>query len=391
MLRAGRPTVPNHRLLAWTALVRVQRFDNLNDLLPYRDAWDRLAEGVVFRGWTWLANWWRHYGEGHAERSLNVLIVFDGSSGGADDVRAILPVYLEATWTQGHVLLLLGDGEVCSDHLGLLAQTESANASATAIAEAIAVDGSWDLLEFSALDETDAASQRLLDELADRDCMISRTPTDRCWTIDLPATWDEFLALQSKSHRKQLRQLERRVLESPRAAWRLVASSGEFGDAWSTLVDLHQRRRNSLGEPGCFASPTWAAFHWDVAQQLLVDGRLRLSTLQLDGQPIAAEYHFASAQTTYAYQGGVDPNRLADEPGQLSTICSLQRAIAEGHAKFDLLRGDEPYKAHWRATPSQTYCLSAVPNRLWPRLRRQAWSGAKNVRHATRQLTGLFS
>ena len=46
--------------------MRVQRFDNLNDLLPYRDAWDGLAGGSVFRGWTWLTAWWRHYGEQHS-------------------------------------------------------------------------------------------------------------------------------------------------------------------------------------------------------------------------------------------------------------------------------------------------------------------------------------
>jgi len=164
--------------------------------------------------------------------------------------------------------------------------------AAAAIAREIADAPHWELLEFTAVDEGDAPTQRLLDELADCDCMISRTPTDRCWAIELPATWDEFLAMQSKSHPKQLRQMERRVLESPRAAWRLVEASDAFGDAWSTLVDLHQRRRQSLGEPGCFASPMWAAFHWDVAQQLLRQGTLRLSTLQFDGRPIAAEYHF---------------------------------------------------------------------------------------------------
>jgi CelD/BcsL family acetyltransferase involved in cellulose biosynthesis len=371
--------------------VRVQRFDNLNDLLPYRDAWDRLAGGMVFRSWTWLTAWWRHYGEGHPERSLYVLIALDDDAEATDMVRGILPAYVESTWTQGRVLRLLGDGEVCSDHLGLLTASLEEVDKAVAIAREIADDQHWELLEFTAIDEDDAPTQRLLDELAECDCMISRTPTDRCWAIDLPATWDEFLALQSKSHRKQLRQLERRVLESLRAEWRLVETSDAFGDAWSTLVDLHQRRRQSLGEPGCFASPTWAAFHWDVAQQLLAQGSLRLSTLQLDGRPIAAEYHFAGNGTTWAYQGGVDPARLTDEPGQLSTIRSIQHAIAEGHSHFDLLRGDEPYKAHWRAAPTQDYELAAVPNRLWPRLRRGAYSGAKNLRHATRQLTGMFS
>jgi CelD/BcsL family acetyltransferase involved in cellulose biosynthesis len=371
--------------------VRVQRFDNLNELLPYRDAWNALAGGVVFRGWTWLAAWWRHYGEGHSERSLKVFAAFRDASNDPDGLLAILPAYAESTWTQGRVLRLLGDGEVCSDHLGVLVKGLDQRDAMTAIAREIAGDQSWDLVEFSAIDESDAASQQLLEELAKCDFMVNRTPADRCWTIDLPPTWDDFLALQSKSHRKQVRQLERRVLAAPQAEWRLVTSPNEFGDAWSTLVDLHQRRRQSLGEPGCFASAAWASFHWDVAQQLLSQGALRLSTLRLDGQPIAAEYHFAGRDATWAYQGGVDPQRLADEPGQLSTICSIRRAIDEGHGRFDFLRGDEPYKAHWRAAPHQTYRLTAAPNRFASRLRLGAYNAAKNLRSATRQLTGLFS
>ena len=41
-------------------------------------------------------------------------------------------------------------------------------------------------------------------------------------------------------------------------------------------------------------------------------GQLRLSWLDLDGSPIAAEYHFTDGATTFAYQGGVDPDRLAE-------------------------------------------------------------------------------
>ncbi len=168
--------------------------------------------------------------------------------------------------------------------------------------------------------------------------------------LDLPASWDEYLAGVSKSHRKQLRQLERRVLESERVRWHRVQNAAEFDEAWPVLVDLHQRRRHSLDEPGCFASRVFHDFHREVAGRLLDRGQLRLSWMELDGVPAAAEYHLADGTTTYAYQGGVDPDRLAEEPGRLSTILCLRAAIEEGHRRIDFLRGDEPYKAHWRAT-----------------------------------------
>jgi CelD/BcsL family acetyltransferase involved in cellulose biosynthesis len=132
---------------------------------------------------------------------------------------------------------------------------------------------------------------------------------------------------------------------------------------------LHQRRRKSLGEPGCFASRLFHDFHREATERLLARGQLRLSSFELDGSPAAAEYHLADASTTYAYQGGVDPDRLAEEPGRLSTILCLRAAIAEGHTRMDFLRGDEPYKAHWRAAPQPTFDYRIIPNRRLARLR----------------------
>ena len=371
--------------------MHVRCFHSLNDLEPYRDAWETLAAGNVFRSWTWQSTWWRHYGASCSERSLNVQLAFADASQSPESLRAILPVYSETSWAHGRVLRLLGDGEVCSDHLGLLTSPADGADAAAAIVDAMIHGEPWDLLDLTAIDEHDAAAFHLVDEFAACGFSTKRHLADRCWVIDLPSTWEEYLALQSKSHRKQLRQLERRVLDSDRATWHTVTSIDEFGDAWSTLVDLHQRRRQQLGEPGCFASAAWAAFHWEVAQRLLARGGLRLSTLHLDGRPLAAEYHLAGLDTTWAYQGGLDPTRLADEPGQLSTLASIRRAIEDRQTHFDFLRGDEPYKAHWRAVPRQTYRLTAVPNRLWPRVRQSAWSSARRVGGAAKQLTHLFS
>jgi hypothetical protein len=43
--------------------------------------------------------------------------------------------------------------------------------------------------------------------------------------------------------------------------------------------------------------------------------------------------------------------------------------MEDGHRHMDFLRGDESYKAHWRATPRQTFDCRVVPNRRLARLR----------------------
>ena len=38
-----------------------------------------------------------------------------------------------------------------------------------------------------------------------------------CWRVQLPGDWEQYLAELSKSHRKQIRRLERDVLNTSRA------------------------------------------------------------------------------------------------------------------------------------------------------------------------------
>jgi CelD/BcsL family acetyltransferase involved in cellulose biosynthesis len=356
--------------------------------------WNELSGGMPLRSWDWLATWWKHYGpvarqvssyhdDRPAQRQLYVIAVYRDGAGRADgdtsgrELAGIAPWYLDRTIVKGNVLRWLGSGEVCTDHLSLICRPHDRESVATAIAEALTTTcEDWDRLELDAVDADDAAIGLVITALEERGCLASRYPADAFWTLDLPASWEEYLAAISKSHRKQLRRLEREVLESDRVRWHQVRSQEELPRAWEALVDLHQRRRRSLGEPGCFASRAFHDFHRDVVERLFLKDQLRMSWLELDSSPAAAEYHLTDGTTTFAYQGGVDPERLVEEPGRLSTILCLQSAIDERHACIDFLRGDEPYKAHWRAVSHPAVDYRVVPNRRLARLRGRllAWS-----------------
>jgi CelD/BcsL family acetyltransferase involved in cellulose biosynthesis len=338
---------------------------------------------MPFRSWDWLATWWKYYGAPEIDlprgkrMQLRVLAAFDSHS---TQLVGIAPFYLSQTATRGRVLRWLGTGEVCTDHLSLVCRAEDAKPVAESMAAFLTEqDNAWDAIELAGVNEDDHATACFLQALQERSCDVSRRRAEAIWKVSLPETWDEYLGLQSKSHRKQLRRAERRLLEDGQIEWRTVGDPADFETVWDVLVELHQRRRNSLGEPGCFASQAFANYHCRLARRMLARGRLRLSWLKIGGVPVAAEYHFAGANTTFAYQGGVDPERLDDEPGRLSNIACIQAAIAEGHTTFDFLRGDEPYKTHWRAQPHSTYDYRAVPDRRLARLRGQAVRAAGNL------------
>jgi CelD/BcsL family acetyltransferase involved in cellulose biosynthesis len=146
------------------------------------------------------------------------------------------------------------------------------------------------------------------------------------------------------------------------------------------LVDLHQRRQLSLGEPGCFASKRFTAFHREVTSLMLVKGQLLFRWLALDGRPAAAEYILSSDGVNYVYQGGIAPELLDLTPGVLLTQIMLRRTIEQGGRAVDFLRGDEPYKRHFRASASPCLTLHLIPDRPLARLRAGLWSAGRKAK-----------
>jgi CelD/BcsL family acetyltransferase involved in cellulose biosynthesis len=136
------------------------------------------------------------------------------------------------------------------------------------------------------------------------------------------------------------------------------------------------------------ASPRFAAFLYEVSERLFDQGLLHLYLLDLDGRPVAAEFQVCCGQGIYAYQSGIEPDALPHQPGRLITLATLQAAIADGRRTFDFLRGDEPYKAHWRARPRPADSLFLVPNSRAARLEHQLWLARDAMKHWVKRRLG---
>lgn len=360
---------------------------DLAELERLAPQWQAIAGGVPFREPAWLLTWWRHYGPPHAtdrgRRELFVIVVETDpqtSATGRPELVGLAPLFVEFRPLGGRVVRFLGSGEVCSDHLSILARPDCKAEVAAAVGEFLcttlgktalhsAADSYWDRIELNGAHGDDPMIAALLAEIERHGTRIERRRSTGPWQLTLPTDFDEYLARLSKSHRKQLRRLAKNVLDTERAKWHTVRTPADLAAAWPIFIDLHQRRRESLGGSGSFHSERFAAFHGEATKRMLALGRLRMHWLELDGKPAAAEYHLVGDGVVYAYQAGLDPERIGQEPGRLAGIAIIRQAIDDGFATYDLLRGDEPYKAHWRAVPLPTEYVSIIAPCWTSRLR----------------------
>ncbi len=387
--------------------MRVTRITTTDELIALEPQWNALAGDVPMHTWPWQGNWWLHYGPADTRRrgtaKLFVLCVQDAD----DRMVGIAPWYIKPSRLHGRVVRFLASGDVCSDYQSILCQPGCEETVAAALADWLLDDrltvadwldnrraDRWDMIELSGVDAEDRPIRELADALAAQGALMHRRAGPSCWRLLLPTDWDQYVASLSKSHRKQLRKLERAMFDAGRAVLHKVDDDVGLERAYQILVDLHARRQRTLGQAGAFDCPRFAAFHRDAMRGLLVAGQLRLAWLELDGAPIAVEYNLGRGPVLYSYQSGLDPAALEHQPGRLMTMSTVKRAISEGFAAYDFLRGDEPYKAHWGAAPRASVEIRVWPAKTVNRLRHGMWKAGESVMEwvrAGRRLTSSRS
>ena len=265
---------------------------------------------MPFRTYRWALTWWRHYQQ--KNRELFVALVVDA----AGELVGVAPWYLETSAREGRVLRLLGSGEVCSDYQSVLCRETLVAPVAASLAEWLAYDiaDRWQSLDLAGVAEADPAVAELGRQFAARGHIVDRRTEANVWSVELPTDWDQYLATLSRTRRERTRQMLRRLVDPGRAVVHEVRNPAELERAFEILIELHQRRRQSLDQAGCFASPRFTAFHRDVARQLLDAGQLRLRWIVLDGRPVSAEYSLVGGGTIYYYQGGFEPDAANERP-----------------------------------------------------------------------------
>ncbi|HEX7446680.1 MAG TPA: GNAT family N-acetyltransferase [Pirellulales bacterium] len=347
------------------------------ELPAIAEEWNALAGEIAFRRYEWLATWWRNYRQPGDE--LLVVALRDA----AGSLAGLAPWYVARNRWSGRVVRTLGSGKVCSEYLTVLCHADTVATVAQRLAEWLVDEGRdhWDLIEFCGVACDDPVMAALAGQMGLRRHMVHQRRQHATWRLELPETWDELLSRLSGKRRSRVRAAERRMFDSGRAVVHRARSAADIHEGLGILQHLHEQRRQSLDDAGCFSTPRFREFMHDAAERFLEADRLQLDWLQIDGRPAAVEFKLLGGDTVYYYQTGMEPSLAGESPGWLLQIASLRRAIDEGHRWFDFLRGDEGYKSAWGAGPLPLADLRIVNRRLLAQWRHRLWLAGSRIKH----------
>jgi CelD/BcsL family acetyltransferase involved in cellulose biosynthesis len=312
---------------------------------------DRAARPQPTQTPTWLLTWWDVFGGG---RELRVVVVETA----AGEVIGIVPLLRRWVVRDGiapaATLELLGSGEdeadeIFSEYIGAIAARGREDEVARAFVDALCSErpDDWDELRMPAMASDDPMVAPIAFALSARSAAHEIRSTYECPYIELPATWDEYLAKLGGDRRyfvrRTLRDLE--AWGGPGGvALRRAGDEAELARGWSILRELHAERWQS---PGVFGSARFRRFHEAVMPRLLrgEGGTLDLFWLEVRGEPVAATYNVVYRGAVQFYQSGrkLDVPKNV-RPGIAMQLLAIRRAIESGHRTYDFLAHASQYK-----------------------------------------------
>jgi len=327
----------------------------------------------------WWSSWWRHLRRRGSE--LFLLTVSDG-----DELVGLAPWYRYRAFGFGRVVRFLGDGCACSDYTTIAALPEYRAEVWREITQWVAAEAgqAWDAFILAGVSAADEEFQTFCQDIGQQNVLVDQRTVANTWRLALPETWDAYLGLLSKQSRNRVRRMQRDMFDTGRATFHRATNLAELDRGFEIHERLHQIRRASLGEPGCFDNPRFGPFLREATQGFLEQGALRLRWTEVDGQPVAFDTGFTDQKTVFVYQTGFDPAQSDLSPGRLHFQQSIMKAIEEGYTSFDFLRGDEPYKAHFRASAIPVLETRLIGPRIMRRLGHQVWKLQKGLKARAR-------
>lgn len=302
------------------------------DLAP---AWGRLyrrcSTATPFQHHAWLHAWWRSYG---TPGRLRLLVVRDGG-----DLLAAAPL----TAVRRPLPALVPLGGAVSDYADVLVDDERGEEAVAALTAGLATAARTALLDFREV-RPGGAVERVYARWNG-----PRRRVDDSVCLELPAVPMEELLARLPSAKAQRVRAKLRKLAALGVERRPVGPR-EVDRALGRLLELHALQWQGRKVTGEHLRPRFRAHLVRAAGAMVRSGDAVVTEFLLEGEVVAVDLTLLSPRLAGGYLYGAHPRlreRKADVAVMLLDACT-EHTRNGGHDTLSLLRGDEPYKHHWR-------------------------------------------
>lgn len=316
----------------------IDRITTLTAFDAERERWERLERqdphATVFTSWSWLRAYLPT-----ARYRWTILALREGG-----EAIAYLPIARTGSLLDRELFL---GGNPVADYAGMIALPSRAEKAISAFADALLAE-KWD--GFNVCDVNDERLERLVQRLAERGIVVASTEETRCLSCALPDSWEAYVthSISAKTRVNTVR-VERRMAEA--------LPNFRISEPTDADVDLHVDAMIRVNHKRWGGNLKRAHAKYGRLFRNAYDAGLLRMFVYWDGDvPIAGAAAFVDTlRSSFGlYMIGFDEAYDKLSPGKGIVGRAIRTAIEAGFARFDFLRGDEPFKARYASDVTVT-------------------------------------
>ena len=285
----------------------------------------------------WLEVWWQAFA---SESELYLGTVWQGN-----EILGVAPLML-----RGKTAAFIGSIDVC-DYLDFIVAPGREGEFFTALLADLKQEG-IDHLDLKPVYPDSVVVNELIPLVRKWQYDAQCTREDVSLEVDLPPTWDEYLALLVTKQRHEVKRKLRRLEEAGKVGYRSVEDRSSARDMMDTFLSLFTESRE---EKAAFLTAQRESYFRSLTDAMADAGLLRLGILGLDTLPVAMVMTFDYHDCVYLYNSGYNPRYRSLSVGLLSKVLCIKDSIERGRKKFDFLKGGEAYKYNIGGTEIPLY------------------------------------
>lgn len=335
-------------------MMNVTIYDHLPAAPVWQSIFEHCGDGDYFssRSWyeTFLGTVARHEG------GVAFVVAQDASG----EASAILPLWLRGSskpWLLRKATSLANYYSCLYQPL-LCADRSRAGLGLEAIAAYLSKAGSkWSIVDLLPLPDDAWYLPTLCEAFTCNGYSIKRYPAFANWYMPVAdMDFESYFNARSKKMRSTVRSKTNQLQSKYTFDMRIIEDAGEVDNALRIYDDVYARSWKQA-EPYPEFIPTFM-------RSLAAHSQLRMGTLELDGQPAAAQLWFVAAGAAHIFKLAYKPDFSAYSVGTILTMKLVQHVLDVDHVKvIDFLSGDDEYKKQWMSNRRERIGLEMANTR----------------------------
>ena len=371
-------------------MARVVEVNDIDELSQYRLLWNSLFAGTpaasFFLTFDWLETYWHHFGR---EQKLKVLIVY-----AAGEPVGILPLCVRTErYRLSNVRVLTYPLDDCGTWYGPIGPNPASTMLA-AMQHIRTTPRDWDMIELRSVADDAMQGGKTARALRVAGMLTEKQEYQTTSIVELPESWEDFLATKSRSLRSQLRRQLRNTFEGQKTEYirhRPAAERDGDGDPRWDLYGMCEEIaavswQSSVTNGNTLSHDGVRDFYRDAHAAAARLGMADINVLLFEGRPAAFLYNYHCFGRISTLRMGYNPAFGDHGFGSALMLRSIQDGIARGDRFIDFGQGGGEHKRRLRTRTESTYRLTYTPlgswrsqTVRWTRWAKKRWSRGEAV------------